>query len=149
MGEETVQLFGDMVAHSCRLMDGELAVFGCVEAPTSTVSAGFPTQFSLFNFPFQFSSTVFDKAVTVSTARNEWRRQTMILDLALQAVYKGAGKGNGVLERVRVGTKKDTNVAKMAKMQTRGERTHGRRTERKHGVREKVKGRKQSMLDLW
>ena len=40
---------------------------------------------------------------------------------------KEQAKENKVLERVRVGMKEGTDVAKVAKMHTREERTHGRR----------------------
>ena len=54
-------------------------------------------------------------------------------------------KENGVSDRVRVGTKKDTMVAKLE------ERTHGtgQWQERKQRAGEKWQGRNQSMLDVW
>ena len=45
-------------------------------------------------------------------------RDQRIVDLALQAVYKGTGKGkSGVLEMVRVGMKRSTKMANVAKME--------------------------------
>ena len=66
-------------------------------------------------------------------------------------VQKEQEKENDVLERVRVGMKNDTEVAKVAKMQLREERTCGRTAvaKRKQRPRETSKGRNQSMLDLW
>ena len=44
-----------------------------------------------------------------------------IVDLELQAVYRGRGKGKwSLLERVRAGMEKDTKVADVSKMQIQG-----------------------------
>ena len=51
--------------------------------------------------------------------------------------------GNGVLERVRVGTKKDIKVAKVAKMQIREGRTHGRRAV----TRKEAKGKREATME--
>ena len=50
------------------------------------------------------------------------------MDIALQAAYKSTGKGSWIVERVDVATQMGTQVAKMATMQIREERTNGRRT---------------------
>ena len=49
------------------------------------------------------------------TSREEGDQR--IVDVALQAVYRGTGKGKLSFGRVRVGMKKDSKVAKVAKMQ--------------------------------
>ena len=61
-------------------------------------------------------------------------------------------KENGVLERVRTGTKKDTKVAKVAKvakMQTREERTHGRRAVARKEAKDKRKEAKEEARACW
>ena len=50
------------------------------------------------------------------------------MDIALQAAYKGTGKGSWSVERVNIATQMGTRVAKVATMQIREERTNGRRT---------------------
>ena len=72
-------------------------------------------------------------------------RDQRIVDLALQAVYKGTGKGkSAVLEMVRFGMKRSTKVANVAKMDAEGQWK-----ERKQRPREWWQGRNQSMLDVW
>ena len=48
------------------------------------------------------------------------------MDIALQAAYKGTGKGSWSVERVNIATQMGTGVAKVATMQIREERTNGR-----------------------